>query len=396
MNHAPFRACVRSAFPSRARKEAVRRRGQDRSLTGAARSNRRPLPRPRTRAFTLVEVVLALGIMTILMGAMASALVIVARAVPDGTSPREAVADGAAAVDQIAAELHTAIAVSSRTDASITFTVPDRTGDGVDDTIAYQWSGTPGDPLERQFNGGGVEEFVADVHYLELLYDVTTNTEQRPVEVESAESQLSGFTSLVSVSDFAITPTNWTAQTFQPNLSPGAISWSITRAKFRAAWGDFVLDGILGVELRPVAPTGKPTATAIEQVTILESGLQWYQTWREVYFTNANGLAPDAAMCLVFKDNLGSGTTCKINYRRPSGGINATSATMWATYDAGMTWTVAALSLIYAVYGTETTTSLQDVTVPYLVGVNIALQAGPGASSRVETVAPLLNTPEVS
>jgi hypothetical protein len=33
-------------------------------------------------------------------------------------------------------------------------TVPDRTGDSVDETIRYSWSGTAGDPLVYQFNGG--------------------------------------------------------------------------------------------------------------------------------------------------------------------------------------------------------------------------------------------------
>jgi hypothetical protein len=47
----------------------------------------------------------------------------------------------------MAAELQYATAINQRSATLIEFTVPDRSGDGVPETIRYEWSGVPAIPL---------------------------------------------------------------------------------------------------------------------------------------------------------------------------------------------------------------------------------------------------------
>jgi hypothetical protein len=61
-------------------------------------------------------------------------------------------------------DLEFALAFSEQTATAMTFTVPDRDGDLLAETIRYAWSGTPGDPLTRQINEGAVATMLEDVH----------------------------------------------------------------------------------------------------------------------------------------------------------------------------------------------------------------------------------------
>lgn len=127
----------------------------------------------RRRGFTLVELVLSLTIMAILLGAMASAILIASHAVPNGQSPLATAAETADVVDQIAGELLYATSITRATGYAVTFTVADRGHGAVGpETISYAWSGTPGDPLTRQYNGGTVVTVSEEVQDFSLSYFV--------------------------------------------------------------------------------------------------------------------------------------------------------------------------------------------------------------------------------
>src|ERR1051325_4118910 len=115
-----------------------------------------PLSQVRSRGYTLIEMVLALGILAIILVAAESAVVLSAKAIPDGRGPAAAAISGERAQDLMTSELMTAVGVTEQTANAITFTVPDRNGDSVAETIRYAWTGTAGDPLTRQYNGGNV------------------------------------------------------------------------------------------------------------------------------------------------------------------------------------------------------------------------------------------------
>jgi len=108
------------------------------------------------RGFTLVEMVLSMAVMTILLGGIASAMILASRAMPDLATPLKATADGYHAADQLAGELYAAQTIIARSATSVTFTVADRNvpPDNIPETIQYSWSGVAGQPLTRKYNNG--------------------------------------------------------------------------------------------------------------------------------------------------------------------------------------------------------------------------------------------------
>ncbi len=112
-----------------------------------------PAARSRRRGLTLIELVTGLSITTILLLGTLSAITLATRAMPN---PDDAVATAlntAAALDMLAADLPYATVWTEAGEKAVTFEVADRNGDHVPETIRYAWSGTPGDPLIRTYNG---------------------------------------------------------------------------------------------------------------------------------------------------------------------------------------------------------------------------------------------------
>jgi hypothetical protein len=112
----------------------------------------------------------SLAASSVLVGGVASAVFVATQAVVAPSGPTGAAAASASRAAELLAELHFAATVTERTATSVTVTVADRTGDGLAETVRYAWSGTAGDPLTRQYNGGTVAVFAADVHRFSLSY----------------------------------------------------------------------------------------------------------------------------------------------------------------------------------------------------------------------------------
>ncbi|MCA9288776.1 MAG: prepilin-type N-terminal cleavage/methylation domain-containing protein [Phycisphaerales bacterium] len=105
--------------------------------------------RPRARlALTLVEMVVALAITSIIIGAATSIMFVASRALPDPSDPVVLATDAASALALLEAEAQCA----TRTNfagSTLAISIPDRDADLAEELITYRWSGTPGDPLER-------------------------------------------------------------------------------------------------------------------------------------------------------------------------------------------------------------------------------------------------------
>ncbi|MCH7925855.1 MAG: prepilin-type N-terminal cleavage/methylation domain-containing protein, partial [Planctomycetes bacterium] len=123
---------------------------------GPARNRRRV-----RRGFTLVELVAAMTVMTILMMGMGSAMIIASRAIPNDKSPMSIATESRNVLDRLTEDLLYAISVSEKAATALTFTVADR-GHGAagPETIRYAWSGTPGDPLTLEYNGASAVNLV--------------------------------------------------------------------------------------------------------------------------------------------------------------------------------------------------------------------------------------------
>jgi len=341
------------------------------------------------RAFTLVEVVVSLAIMSILIMALGSTLILASNALPSEDDPALHVIDASRGANSIAEELRTAIHITERSTHAITFTVADRNGDGIWERIRYAWSGTAGDPVTRQYNNSNAVAIIDNVHQFDLAYELETVTEEYPGPVvESDEIELASYDAEVSGKDYIIKDDDWIGQYIQPLLPANAVSWSVTRLLFRAK-SDGADDGSTFVQLRPPDSEHKPMDTVLEQHTMYEDDLNWDYTWREFSFSNVADLAPDAGLCLVLKWGADA-TAANIRYDNQGGSGRL------KTSDAGASWTYwPDKALRYYVYGKVTAHSgTIPVSRQHVTAVHATVQAGDCSDARVETAVQTLNRPE--
>jgi prepilin-type N-terminal cleavage/methylation domain-containing protein len=104
------------------------------------------------RAFTLIEVVVSIAIVSIVLTAIGSLMVVSARALPNPNDPTTAMVGAGTAACQFADDARQAMRVTEAGAMGFTFTVPDRDSDTMDESVRYAWSGTSGDPLVRTVN----------------------------------------------------------------------------------------------------------------------------------------------------------------------------------------------------------------------------------------------------
>lgn len=161
---------------------------------------RRTLRHLPSGGYTLIELMVAMVGSCALLAGLSSAIFIALKATDTSSTPTAATLEGNATLTEILSDIEYAIAFSEITTGAITFTVADRDGDDNPETIRYAWSGTPGDPLTRQYNGGGVATLVENVHVF-----------QHDLPVPSPN--------LLSNADMELGTTNWQA-------IPGATMYS--------------------------------------------------------------------------------------------------------------------------------------------------------------------------
>ena len=114
--------------------------------------------------YTLVELMVSLVGASALMVGLSSTIFIALQATDTSSTPTSATIEGNAALTDLLSDIEFATSFSEKTASATTFTVPDRDGNASPETIRYAWSGTPGGPLTRQYNGGTVATLVEDVH----------------------------------------------------------------------------------------------------------------------------------------------------------------------------------------------------------------------------------------
>ncbi len=146
------------------------------------------------RAFTLTELIVSAAILSILAAGMMSAVLVASHAMPCADNAAVVNAEAIEIVDQIAGDLMYATAVDEAQSAAITVTVADRGhGSAGPETIRYAWSGTPGDPLTREYNGGSPVAVCQHVENFSLTYSKTVGVlahEPRVVMVVSNAADL--------------------------------------------------------------------------------------------------------------------------------------------------------------------------------------------------------------
>jgi hypothetical protein len=128
----------------------------------------RGILRPPRPGYTLLELLVSSVSATFLIAGLASALFVAGSAL-DGRPTAAERGRAAEAQSTVLADLEHAISFSERTADAVTFTVPDRNGDAVAETLRYTWGGSSNGELALSINGGapatvltGVKSFRLD------------------------------------------------------------------------------------------------------------------------------------------------------------------------------------------------------------------------------------------
>jgi prepilin-type N-terminal cleavage/methylation domain-containing protein len=310
--------------------------------------------------FTLMELLLSAAILAILSVAMGSAVLIASRAIGNrgGDSSASRAVAASDAIEHFRSEIRTATSFSERQATAVTFTVPDRDGDGVEERIRYAWSGIPGEPLTRAYNGSLPETLAEDVrafdidYLLQSLEPSTQNGEYEGGEVLLI-SHVDAPGGIMRSAD--VDRNRTAAQYFKPALPANAVSWKVTRVQVMGR-SDRNDDGILYFWMCAANGSLKPSYPVHETVQVNESQLPVATGWFDVRFNQLDALDPSQGLCLVIGYRSGNGNVAMLQYEE--GGFPMTPGTHWMTSsDAGSSFTnpVQYQDMCFRVYGTVTT-----------------------------------------
>ncbi len=347
-------------------------------------------PARRALGYTLVEATVAIAVMSVLLVAIGSVLAMAMQAVPSADDPLLTRLETTQALQQIADEFQFATHIVAQTPNAITFSVPDRTGDGAPDTIAYSWSGNPGSPLTRMINNSAATVVVADVHSLGLNLIKTNVVETYPgLLVPSAEQQLSTHLGNSNANDQTVTQDNWHGQSFTPVFPAEAVAWRVSRVRFVARRVDIPTSNLF-VQLWPADAAGRPIGGAVVQETVHESSLPASMQWHEVTIGSPLRFNPGDSACLVLAENDLAGYAASV---RTDAGAGPGYV---YTGNAGNSWSFDHGSALQHEFVGVYFTPGPDQTLArsYVTRARLALTTGDLAEAHEVTVRPL-NQPEL-
>lgn len=336
--------------------------------------------------FTLLELVLAAALMAVLFVGMQSAVMIASKAIPAASAAVDFTAQGAA-LDRLALDLSYAKTISRTAPGAIAITVSDRDGDAADDTIAYSWSGTSGDPFQRQFNSGTPEDILAGVVAISLNVPTEVVTGARSY-VEGGETLLATYNTSTSTSRYAIDTSSWACQSIPLSLAANIVDYRTTRVRLLLqASGNS--SGTSAIELRSLrgsAPTSRVLATG----SLDESSLPGGSNWISIPIGSVRYLDPNEPVGVVVRPTA-SPPSVEVTYR--TAGAAASAGVMCTSADSGGTWTAGSgKAVLYELWGVCRTDG-GATTLTRATSLQISVRCGSNAAFELNL--PLANRPQV-
>jgi type II secretory pathway pseudopilin PulG len=354
----------------------------------------------RRRAHTLIELVAAMVCSVVLLGGLASVM-LVARQVaytPSAAARRTQAAD---VVNRLSDELRYATLILQQSSWILEFLVTDRNADGTAEKIRYEWSGTVGEPLYKTINGGTPTAVIKSINEFQINCVLKPKLTAYTATTDSAEAVLQSNATVQAGPFSSISATSYSSQQINPSAFPSipanAISWTATKVDFYGLRSG-PLDGNLSVQLRPTGdPNDGPTSHAQGLVIVAESALTSGLDWNTATFSSpARDLALHRRYAIVWTGSgVGISAQLRVNDSVSSGVLESSDAgaswqfmkTPWQSVDRQM---------FYRLYGTYTTPgTTYNVTRNFVSHVRLALRAGEKTHSRIDASIPLANLPEL-
>lgn len=351
--------------------------------------------RPLRTGSTMVELVVSLIIASVLVVGMGSSILLASRAGDPNLGGERASARSGEALSDLHRELGYAVAVNAAASTSqqIECTIPDVTGDAVNDTVRYSWSGVAGAALQRTLNGGTPRSVVDNVHAFQLQY------RQREREggsaTESAEVQWVDQATAGSADYYDIEAgVNGIGIYFAPTLPPDATAWRIKRIEIRARQ----VNNPTGAFSSQVwlADSSHLPGTLREEVIVSESNLATTISPYQIQFPGVSTFGATQKACVTFVHHSGSGTAAQIEYGTGSSGSANTSKLTYQTililFQAWTEQTNEDLRIrIWGSYTGPPGTGEQEF---YYTNVDARLQVGTTVNATFHQGIRLINTPE--
>jgi len=311
--------------------------------------------------FTLIELTVSAAIISIVLLAVGSAIVLSARSLDAASSGSVTQTLQARQIaDQVAADLKMAIAFTERTSTAVTFSVPDRNGDGQVEYIRYAWAG-PGGAITRQYTSGSnvtVGTLATSAQSFDINWVLRTvgsgTATSGGSQVESAEQVLIFHNGAAgsNIRPFVVSTTAYPGEYFKPTLPNGTVSWKITKLKLMLARNGSAIT-TLQVQVRGADASQKPVNTATETINISALSLPSTAGYVDVAFNTLSALDPALGYCIVLKAAASpSPAILSWDNAASDSGMSYTSSS-----DSGANWTTPTVTsaMQYYVYGTYTT-----------------------------------------
>lgn len=357
--------------------------------------------RPRHRAFSLLELVVALGSMSIVMVAIGSIVVLALRAVPADDRPSEAFQSSSEAFDTLTRELAFCTALTRIDSNLVRFTGPDVTSDGVSDQVTYEWSGTTGDPLLRTVNAGTAHVVATGITSFALAYDVIEDSETR-----GGMPEVSSPARILDSTPATTTPTSVSVSTLRaaevrPALPADAIAWGVTAVtlKLTPASGMRASDTLtISVSLMDPA-TGKPSGFPITTHTINGNDINAANIsnatslWYTADIDDVMGVPTTRSLMIIC-----SGGLMRTAARIEAGPTPANAGALnhlFASSDVGMSWTeVTGSALAIRVDGVIERSPAVVTTIRRVRAVDVTLATQDAYAASLNSRVHLLTRPE--
>ncbi|MFO0860268.1 MAG: prepilin-type N-terminal cleavage/methylation domain-containing protein [Phycisphaerales bacterium] len=342
----------------------------------------------KRRSFTLLELVLACALLAILLTAGAGAVGLAKKAARSAAAERAN--ELSAALEELSADADCSTGVARLTANSLVLIVPDRNGDGEDESIEYSWSGTRGAPLLRAINGGTAETLATSLQAFSITSSTTSITVSTPV-AKATERLVGGNSTGSGLTNTIISASNSRAASFVPaNLGATATSWTLTRVRLMARQSAPVLGSIL-VQIQ-TSNAQYPSGTVLAETTINEADLSVSFAWKDVNFSTLTNLSTVSPLAIVVKRVSPAIEPCDLR-ATTSGGAMVSGNAYFSSSNSGSSWSmISGEDLIYAVYGIPTSPA-GTMTATGVSSIRISAESTAGVAMHLQV--PLSNIPSM-